>query len=406
MKRKVVPPPAPRRASVRRRLQAAEDTLEALRNGAVDGLMVSQGGADRVATLPGADLPYRILLDQMHAGAVTLTPDGVIGYVNRRFAEIVRLSPARLLGTPLRRLALPVDRPALAQLLLEGQRGNVRGELLFRLADGAAVPLAITMAPLRLPGVTEVCGVIGVFVDATERRQQEELRNRLIEQVMTTQDEERRRLARELHDETGQSLTALLVGLRTLEGARTVARAVRLARQLREMTGVTLIDIGRLARGLHPSVLDDLGLSAAVSRLSQEFGKIHGIAARTRVEALGAEPLPPLVQGTVYRVLQEALTNVARHAQARNVGVDLRRKARMVELRVEDDGIGFETGLQPGSAGAAPGAHLGLQGMRERAALLGGSVLIESHPGAGTRITARLPLQSRGSAAPPVPGAR
>jgi signal transduction histidine kinase len=234
--------------------------------------------------------------------------------------------------------------------------------------------------------------VIGVIVDVTERRQQDELRNRLIEQVMTAQDEERRRIARELHDETGQSLTALLVGLRTLEGTRTIARAVRLAKRLREMTGLTLIDVGRLARGLHPSVLDDLGLSAAVSRLAQEFGEVHGITATARVESLGAEPLLPLVQGTVYRVLQEALTNVARHAEARNVGVSLRRRMKIVELRVEDDGIGFEPELQADRAGAPGRRHLGLQGMRERTALLGGSVLVESRPGAGTRITARLPL--------------
>lgn len=392
MKRERVPPPVPRRSSLRRRLQTAEDTLEALRNGQADALMVRKGGDDRIVTLPGTDLPYRILLDQMFAGAVTVTPEGIIGYCNRRFAEMVQLPPARLLGSALRRLALPADRGALDLLLGLAAEESARGELLLRAGDGSPIPVAITLAPLRLPGITAVCGVIGVFVDITERRQQDGLRNRLIEQVMTAQDEERRRIARELHDETGQSLTALLVGLRTLEGTRTIARAVRLAKRLREMTGSTLIDVGRLARGLHPSVLDDLGLSAAVSRLAQEFGEVHGIAATADIEALGDEPLPPLVQATVYRVLQEALTNVARYAEARTVGVSLRRKVRMVELRVEDDGIGFDPELQGGQAGTTGRRHLGLQGMRERTALLGGSVLIESQPGSGTRITARLPL--------------
>lgn len=392
MKPKRVRPPIPRRSSLRRRLQAAEDTLDALRNGQADALVIREGGDDRVVTLPGTDLPYRILLDQMFAGAVTLTPEGVIGYCNRRFAEIVGVPPARLLGSALRRLALPADRAAFDLLLSLGVGASARGELLLRGGDGSAIPVAITLAPLRLPGVTAVSGVIGVIVDVTERRQQDELRNHLIEQVITAQDEERRRIARELHDETGQSLTALLVGLRTLEGTRTLARAIPLAKRLREMAGLTLVDIGRLARGLHPSVLDDLGLSAAVTRLTQEFGELHGITAKARVEALGVEPLPPHIQGTVYRVLQEALTNVARYAEARTVGVSLRRTVRMVELRVEDDGIGFEPELQGGPAGATGRRHLGLQGMRERTALLGGSVLVESRPGSGTRITARLPL--------------
>jgi PAS domain S-box-containing protein len=355
--------------------------------------MVSQGGDDRVVTLPGTDLPYRILLDQMYAGAVTMTPDGIIGYCNQRFAEIVRTPPARMLGSALRRFAVPEERPVLAELLGRGRQASVRGELLFRAADGTPVPVAITPAPLRLPGIAEVIGVIGVVVDTTERRQQEELRNHLIDQVMTAQDEERRRIARELHDETGQSLTALLVGLRTLEGTRTIARAVSLAKRLREMAALTLIDVGRLARGLHPSVLDDLGLSAAVTRLVQEFGEVHGIAAEARVDALGTVPLSPLVQSTVYRMLQEALTNVARHADARNVRVALERKASTVELQVEDDGIGFNPEVKTSRTGTAGRVHLGIQGMRERAALLGGSVVVDSRLGSGTTITARLPLQ-------------
>jgi signal transduction histidine kinase len=236
-----------------------------------------------------------------------------------------------------------------------------------------------------LAGSAGVSGVIGVVVDATERKQQEELRTRLIEQVMTAQDEERGRIARELHDETGQSLTALLVGLRTIEGSRTIAEAVELAQLLRETAAQTLRDVGRLARGLHPSVLDDLGLAVAVTRHVQEFARVHGIVEDTRIEGLESDPPLPLVQNTVYRVLQEALTNVAKHAGARRVSVRLVRDEAMVELRVRDDGVGFEPGANP--------RGLGLQGMRERAALLGGAVQLESEPGEGTMITARFPAR-------------
>jgi signal transduction histidine kinase len=268
----------------------------------------------------------------------------------------------------------------------------MRGELVFRVGDGMLVPIEVTFAPLWLAGRGGASGVIGVVVDATERKRQEELRTRLIEQVMTAQDEERARIARELHDETGQSLTALLVGLRTIEGSRTIAEAVKLAQQLREVTARTLRDVGRLSRGLHPSILDDLGLTEAVSRHVREFAKVHGIAEDTRIEGLDADPPLPLVQNTVYRVLQEALTNVAKHAGAGRVSVQLVRDDTTVELRVRDDGVGFEPGAVPGGAAGVDHRGLGLNGMRERAALLGGAVQIESERGKGTMIIARLPV--------------
>ncbi len=388
---------APRRPpagleGLRNRLRAAEDTLRALRAGEVDALVVTQAGDEHVVTLQGADLPYRILLDQMYAGAVTLTPDGAVVYCNRRFAEIVRTPLARILGSALSRFVTPAEQPALEALLKRGSQERTRGELGFRAGDGTPVPIAVTFAPLQLAGSAGVIGVIGVVVDATERKRQEELHTRLVEQVMTAQDEERGRIARELHDETGQSLTALLVGLRTIEGSPTVAEAARLARQLREMAAQTLIDVGRLSRGLHPGVLDDLGLAVAVTRHVQEFARVYGIVEDTLIEGLDSGPLLPLVQNTVYRVLQEALTNVARHAAARRVSVRLVRNETTVELRVRDDGVGFEPGAVLGGTATVDRRGLGLHGMRERAALLGGVVQIESARGDGTMITARFPV--------------
>jgi len=380
---------APRRSpagleALRNRLRVAEDTLRALRAGEVDGLVVTGAGDEHVIALQGADLPYRILLDQMYAGAVTLTLDGIIVYCNTRFADIFRTPLARVIGSALDRFVPPTEQPTLEALLERASGERIGGELAGRAGDGTPVPISVTFAPLRLDGDADVKGVIGVVVDATERKQQEDLRTRLIEQVMTAQEEERRRIARELHDETGQSLTALLVGLRTIEGARTIADAVKLAQQLRGMAAQTLQDVGRLSHGLHPRILDDLGLAAAATRHAQEFARLYGIGVDVRIEGFDAEPPLPLVQNAIYRVLQEALTNVARHAGARRVRVRLVRHETMVELRVQDDGTGFDSG---------DGGRLGLRGMRERAALLGGSVEVESQPGAGTSITAHFPAR-------------
>jgi len=368
----------------RDRLRAAEDTLRALRAGEVDAVVVTRGGDEHVITFQGADLPYRILLDQMYAGAVTLTPDGVIVYCNRRFAEIVRTPPARVLGVALRRFAPPAQQPMLDTMVERASGERTSGEFaLWAAGDGTPTPVSVTFAPLRLAENAGASGVIGVVVDATERKRQEALRTRLIEQVMTAQDDERARIARELHDETGQSLTALLVGLRTIDESRTMAEVAELAHHLRGIVAQTLDEVGRLSRGLHPSVLDDVGLAAAVARHVQESARLHGLAVDVRMEGLDADPLPPLLQTTVYRVLQEALTNVARHARARCVSLRLVRTAAAVELRVQDDGTGFES---------VAGGRLGLRGMRERAALLGGSVEVESQLGVGTTITAHFPV--------------
>ena len=379
---------APRRRvagvrELRNRLQAAEDAVRAITTGEVDAVVVAGVGGEQVITLAGAELAYRILFDQMNEGAVTLTRDGLIAYCNRRFADIVRTPLARVIGAPLRRFVPPAEQAAFEALRQRGNTGNARGDMRLRAGDGSPVPVAVSFAPLHPEGSAEVIGVVGVIRDITERAQQEDLRNRLIEQVMTAQEEERRRIARELHDETGQSLTALLVGLRTIEGSQTTAQAVELAQRLRETTAQTLIDVGRLWRGLHPGVLDDLGLAAAVTRHAEEFAQAHGVAVNVQTEGLD-DGLSPLLQATLYRVLQEALTNVARHAGARSVNVRLVRGAGAVELRVQDDGAGFK----PGNSG-----RLGLRGMRERAALLGGSVEVGSEPGAGTTITAHIPVR-------------
>jgi signal transduction histidine kinase len=157
------------------------------------------------------------------------------------------------------------------------------------------------------------------------------------------------------------------------------------------MAARTLSDVGRLARGLHPSVLDDLGLAVAVTRHVQEFARLHGIAETTRIEGLDSDLLLPIIQSTVYRVLQEALTNVARHSGARRVSVHVTCDGTTLELRVQDDGVGFEADAVLGSV-AANHRGLGLLGMRERAALLGGTVQLASEPGEGTMITARFPV--------------
>jgi signal transduction histidine kinase len=233
--------------------------------------------------------------------------------------------------------------------------------------------------------------VANILATATERKQTEESRTRLIERVMSAQEEERRRIARELHDETGQSLTSLLVRLRLIADTRTLEKAKTQVNQLRHITVQILDNLRRLARGLHPSILDDLGLVVALTRYTTDYAQSHGITVNVHTERLDSSRLPFAVETALYRIMQEALTNIARHAAAKNVRIALMRQPLGVHMIVEDDGCGFdvETTLRTSTTSG----HLGLFGMCERAMLLGGSVTIESKRGKGTSVVVQIPLE-------------
>jgi signal transduction histidine kinase len=215
-----------------------------------------------------------------------------------------------------------------------------------------------------------------------------ELRQRVardaLQRVVSAQELERRRLARELHDETGQALTSILLGLRGLEEAKDEETLRTMVGEVRELVRSTLQDVRRLAVELRPKTLDDFGLVAALERLTESFSEQTGIAVEF-VPNLSPARLPPEIETALYRIVQESLTNVVKHARAENVSIVLTRKDDRVSVVVEDDGVGFEPGRERGDG-------LGLVGMRERVGLLGGRVTIESRPGAGATFVAEVPL--------------
>jgi len=216
-----------------------------------------------------------------------------------------------------------------------------------------------------------------VAVDLSRRVAQDSLRR-----IVAAQELERRRLARELHDETGQALTSILLGLRTVESAQTPEQAKQAAGDLRELVLSTLHDVRRLAVELRPKALDDFGLEPALERLTTTLAEQTGIEVdyHARISAR----LPADVETALYRIVQEALTNIVKHAQATHLSVVVTRQRNSVKAVIEDDGIGFEPE-------ATRDDGLGLLGMRERLQLVGGRLMIESAPGSGTTIVAEVP---------------
>jgi signal transduction histidine kinase len=219
-----------------------------------------------------------------------------------------------------------------------------------------------------------------VAVDLADRVARDALRR-----VVEGQELERRRLARELHDETGQALTSILLGLKQVEEAKTKEEARDAAAGLRDQIVQTLQSVRRLAVELRPQALDDFGLVPALERLGEAFGEQSGIAVDVQAN-LDSARLPAEVETALYRIVQEALTNVAKHSGASQVSVVVTRREGVVMAVVEDDGQGF-------GAGGGEGGGLGLVGMKERVGLLGGRVAIESTEGAGTTVVAEVPVR-------------
>ena len=211
----------------------------------------------------------------------------------------------------------------------------------------------------------------------------EQIARDTVRRVVGAQEEERRRLALELHDETGQALTSILLGLKAIGGAKNKEDAERAEADVRALVVQALQDVRALAVELRPSALDDFGLAAALERLAHTFAERSGI--ETTVETHLEARLPPEIETTLYRVVQEALSNIVKHAAAEHVSIVVTQHGGAVAATVDDDGQGFAEGTVRADA-------LGLTGMRERLALVGGTLELESAPGSGTTVAAQVPL--------------
>jgi two-component system CheB/CheR fusion protein len=236
--------------------------------------------------------------------------------------------------------------------------------------------------------------VEAMLAEVKERRTAEEHARGLVGQLVTAQEDERRRISRDLHDQLGQQLTALRLKLAALREARGQDEASRArVEEVQALAEQIDSEVDFLAWELRPTALDDLGLAAALTNFVREWSSHYHIPAEAQVTGFGsgALRLSPQAETCLYRITQEALNNVFKHAQAARVSVILERRGGDAVLVIEDDGVGFDPGEAAGWEG---GRGLGLVGMRERAALLGGSFEFESAPGKGTTVFARIPADA------------
>jgi len=200
---------------------------------------------------------------------------------------------------------------------------------------------------------------------------------------------ERARFARELHDEAGQLMTSLLVGLRSIDDAKRLLQVKQQAKRLRKITSDTITELSRMARGLHSGILEDLGLEEALRKVVDDFGSVQKVQVKFDFGKPDLATHDNSFQLGVFRIVQEALTNIARHSQAKNVAIKFTWDKADLILSIADDGRGFEIA----DVIRHPSRHLGIEVMRQRATMLGGTLEIESRLEKGTRIVVRVPLR-------------
>ena len=224
-----------------------------------------------------------------------------------------------------------------------------------------------------------------------ERRQAQQAHVELLRRLVSVEEEERRRISRELHDQCGQDLTAMRLGLKLLEESVTVNETTaRQFKNMRDLMDQVAREMHHIAVELRPPALDELGLQMTVDSYVNSWTSRIGIPVDFECRGMTHKRAPAEIETALYRVLQEALTNVAKHAHATRVSIVLERSDAGVSVIIEDQGWGFVVGILP--SGYNQGQHLGVLGMRERIEAVGGSLDIESIPGTGTTVFARVPF--------------
>lgn len=408
--------------ALRQRLDEAEALAAAIRESRVDAFVVAPDEAERVLVLQGCDHPYRRLVDCMQQGAVTISADGAIAYVNPSFAKMVDKPPAQLVGRKLQDLVPHVLQPLVAGLLVQGRENGGEGELLLWREDGTTFPAHVTASRL-----SNRDGVLCVIVtDLTVQKQHEEERTRYLKEQMArveaerlaahlreserrtkedledriarrseqirkmalqltrTERRERARLAQILHDDIQQLLVGLIIHARLALAGNAAGNELKMVINLAERS----IEACRaLTAELSPPVMQGDDFASTLKGLIQEMQLLHKLEVALRVDS----PLPVLpaeVRMLLFSVTRELLFNVVKHAGVRQAQLSCGHVDGAFCIEVCDHGDGFD----PAELQESPGGSFGLASIRQRLAAMGADVDIEASRGNGARIKVRYPL--------------
>jgi PAS domain S-box-containing protein len=378
------------------RLDVAEETLRALRSGDVDGIVAS---GDRVYTLKGADEAYRLMVQNMAEGALTIAPDGLILFSNEKFASILKIPHERIIGSSLHDFIVPEDADIFSALLTHKLRDGAKCEVRLKAPGGTLVPVSLSVNRLELDGVDCFCVIVA---DLTDQKRNEEVLHVLSARLLRVQDEDRRSIAHGLHDGAFQRLAALEFKLTLIgQAAAELPPAVQgnLAECL-ELVGECCDELGNLAYLIQPPLLEEQGLGPALRAYITGYNRKLGPQIRIHFPNQLSK-LPAHVETTLFRIAQEALTNIERHSGSATADIRFLSKPEGLILEITDHGCGISRKIlkQLNSGTALPG--IGIAGMRERIRQIGGLMKISSNFG-GTKVRVDLPTKNMCLSSQPV----
>jgi len=367
------------------------EIMQAIRGGRVDALVVKTPSGDRVFTLQGADEPYRVLIETMQEGAATLGANGTILYANARFAEILGIALDKLIGFSLPGQLQSVDEDKLRLLIDEGLRKTAKGDVSFVDPQGRTLHLHLALSPLPNYDRSGHHAVCVVATDVTALRENEEALQELSARLLQSQDEERKRISRNLHDSAGQYLAAVQMRLGAIEDHITHSTEAEILKGLvadaQESVSDCLKEIRTISYLLHPPTLDVAGLASAIEWYSEGFSERSGIRVDLEISP-SLNRLPQDLELAIYRLVQESLTNIHRHSGSKWAGIRLIQEPDRITLEVADRGRGMAP-ISPDNPQTRVG--VGISGIRERVRQLDGRLTIESGPqGTTVRATFRL----------------
>jgi PAS domain S-box-containing protein len=375
---------------IQARLDAAEETLRALRSGEVDAVVASGPDGDRVYTLKGTDEAYRLMVQNMAEGALTVAPNGLILFSNERLASILAIPHERVIGSSFHDFIVPEDADIFSALLTHELGVGAKGEVRVKTLGGALVPVSLSVNRLELDGVDCFCVIVA---DLTDQKRNEEVLRALSARLLQVQDEDRRRIARGLHDGAFQRLAALEFKL-TLVGRASPKLPPAAQRNLTECLDLVdecCKDLSNLAYLIQPPLLEEQGLGPALRAYVNGFNRRLGPQVSLNFPSRRGR-LPVDAETTLFRIAQEALANIERHSGSATAEILFRRKPGELLLEVADHGCGISQEIlkQLNRGTALPG--IGIAGMRERVRLLGGLMEIYSSSN-GTTVRVKLPIK-------------
>lgn len=372
------------------RLEAAEETLRALRSGEVDAIIASRPEGDCVYTLKGADEAYRLMVQNMEEGAVTMAPDGAILFSNEKLISILAVPHERVIGSSFYDFVVPDDAGIFSALLTRELEAGAKCEVRLKVPGGKQVPVSLAVNFLKLDGNDCFCVIVA---DLTDQKRNEEVLHALSARLLQIQDEDRRKIARGLNDGAFQRLAALEFNL-TLVGQSSAGlpqAAQQNLTECRKLLSECCKDLSNLAYLIQPPLLEEQGLGAALRVLIAGYNRRSGLQISLSIPNRMGRLLADM-ETTLFRIIQEALTNIERHSGSATAEIHFFRNPGELLLEITDHGCGIsrETLKQLNRGIAMSG--IGIAGLRERVRLLGGIMKIGSGSD-GTSVTVRLPIK-------------